>query len=348
MEIENRIISDARVLTEQFIPREITSRDGQLKVIRDSLRPLIKGLPARHSFLYGPPGTGKTCIARFVAEELASYTSSVLQSYVNCWECTSRFRVLYAVLQSLGMQLAVHRKGTPTDELLDVLRGKLKEQSCVIILDEVDQLEDDKIFYDLLALPNACLIIISNSETALYTTDSRIRSRLAAAERLEFPLYRVREIVEMLKRRAEWGLIPGVIKNTQLEKLADMSGGDARAAIGMLRVVAEAAENDDAESVADTYLEKAKAFTASGTRERALEKMNPYQRLILDILSSRKTLDSGNLYREFTSLVSKRGLEPIVDRTFRRYMDKMVRCGLIIPSGDGRWRTYSSVAEQAH
>ena len=223
------------------------------------------------------------------------------------------------------------------------MKNKLKESSCVIILDEVDQLEDDKIFYDLLALQNTCLVIISNSETALHNIDPRISSRLASTERMEFPLYRVSEIVEILKRRVEWGLIPGVIKNVQLEKIADMSGGDARAAIGMLRVAAETAENDDAESIANKYLEGAKSFSSSGTRERALEKMNPYQKLILEILSSRKNLSSSNLYRELNSLVSRKNLKPVVGRTFRKYMDQMIRYGLVKPSGDGRWRNYSSV-----
>ena len=340
--IENSIIADARVLTEQFIPKEITSRDGQLQALRDNLKPLVKGLPARHSFLYGPPGAGKTCIARYVAEELASYTSDVLQSYVNCWECTSRFRVLYAIIQKLGMQLAVHRKGTPTDELLDVLRNKLKERPCVIILDEVDQLEDDKVFYDLLAVPNICLVIISNSETALHSIDSRIRSRLAAADRLEFPLYKISEIVEILKKRVEWGLFPGVIKTAQLERIADMSGGDARAAIGMLRVAAEAAENDNAERVLDKHLEKAGAFPSSSMRERALEKMNPHQLLVLDILKSRKSLGSGSLLKELNSMAPQKNLRPLASRTFRKYMDQMVRYALVKSSGKGRWRIYSA------
>ena len=178
MHNENRIIKDARVLTERFIPREVSHRDGQLQAIRDNLNPLLEGGSSRNSFLFGAPGTGKTCMARYVAEELSTYSTSILSGYVNCWECSSRFNVLYSILQQFGLALAVHRKGTPTDELMDVLRKKLEKHPSVIILDEADQLEDDKVLYDLTTLPNTCLILISNLPSALASADPRVRSRL--------------------------------------------------------------------------------------------------------------------------------------------------------------------------
>lgn len=338
---ENHIIKDARVLTEGFIPREVVHRDGQLKTIRDNLRPVLKGLAHRNSFLFGSPGTGKTCMARYVAEELSSYSASIANSYVNCWECNSRFKVLYTILQKLGMSLAVHRKGTPTDELMEVLRNKLKGRHCTIILDEVDQLEDDKILYDLTLIPNISLILISNQETALASADPRIRSRMASADNIEFPLYKTQELVDILSFRAEWGLLPGVVKKAQLERIAEQARGDARVAINALRVAAEGAENQDLEKVTDGFIDKAMPRAATVNVDKNLERLNPYQRLILEILKDRKNLDSGNLLKEFRSRVSERGLEPIVDRTFRKYMDKMVQYGFVSPSGDGRWRSYS-------
>lgn len=340
---ENRIIKDARVLTEKFIPKEVVHRDGQLSTIRDNLRPMLKGLNPRNSFLFGAPGTGKTCIAQYVSEELSAYSTSILNSYINCWECSSRFKVLYTIIQHLGLTLSVHRKGTPTDELLDVLKKKLTESPCVIVLDEVDQLEDDKILYDLAELPNTCLILISNLPTALSEADPRVRSRLSSAEAVEFPLYKTQEIADILKFRTDWGLLPTVVKKTQLERIADLSRGDARVAIGMLRVAAETAENKDLKRVTDELIENAIPVASTSNLDKNEERLNPYQKLILEVLRARKSLDSGNLQKEFNAMVQKKGLEPIVDRTFRKYMDKLVQYGFVKPSGDGRWRSYTAV-----
>jgi len=337
---ENTIIRNAQALTTDFIPSRIFSRDGQLQSMRDDMRPLLKGLTPRHAFLFGRPGTGKTCMARYVAEELATHTSTISSVYINCWESASRFKVLYTILQKMGCILSFHRKGTPTDELMDMLRNKMKERQCVIILDEVDQLEDDKILYDLLSLPRACLILISNNETALADADQRVRSRLASADYIEFPPYKLDEIVGILNDRVEWGLLPGVIKNSQVKMIAEIAGGDARVAIDILRIVSEAAENQDMEKIPDSLIKSSLPKVKVVRLDQNMARLNPYQRIIVDILTRNGRTDSGTLLRELQALASKQKLEPIVDRTFRKYMDKMLRYKMVESEGSGRWRTY--------
>lgn len=34
-------------------------------------------------------------------------------------------------------------------------------------------------------------------------------------------------------------------------------------------------------------------------------------------------------------------MEKVVDRTFRKYMDSLVKHSFVNSSGEGRWRTYS-------
>jgi cell division control protein 6 len=338
---EKSIIRDARVLRQQFIPSRILHRDGQLDSIRNCLKPILKGLEPRNIFMFGAPGTGKTCISRFVAEELSAYSASVQNSYINCWECSSRFKILFSILHDLGLSLSVHRKGTPTDELLENLRNRLKERYCVIILDEVDKLEDDRILYDLATIHGVCLILISNSETSLHGADPRIRSRLASAEQLEFPLYTDGEILDILKDRREWGLIPGAIRNEQLETIASVSGGDSRIAIDTLRIVSEEAENDDLEKIPDSLIEKALPRAAMSSTERSMEMLAPHQKIIIEILKGQKDMDGGDLFKRFRELSSERGLSDVVDRTFRNYTERLVNMGLVKSAGKGRWRTYS-------
>jgi len=57
--------------------------------------PILKDMEPRNNFIFGSPGTGKTCISRFVTEELSAHTTTVQSSYINCWECSSRFKILF-------------------------------------------------------------------------------------------------------------------------------------------------------------------------------------------------------------------------------------------------------------
>jgi cell division control protein 6 len=338
---ENRIIRDARVLREEFIPSRVLHREGQLDTIRNCLKPIIKGMEPRNIFIYGSPGTGKTCISRFVAEELSAHSASVQNSYINCWGCPSRFKILYSIIQHTGLSPAVHRKGTPTDELLEMLRKRLEERYCVIILDEVDKLDDSSVLYDLVALDRTCLILISNSETALHGADPRVRSRLASSEHLDFPVYRDSEVLDILKDRAEWGLVPGAVKAAQLSRIASAADGDSRAAIEALRIASEEAENQDLERIPDSSIERALPRAIEGRNDRNIEMLTPYHRLIVEALRKTESMEAGKLYSEFRRLSAKQGLPNVGDRAFRKYMNKLARLGLLKVEGRARWRVYS-------
>jgi orc1/cdc6 family replication initiation protein len=333
---ENMIIKDLRVLTERFIPGRIVHREGQLHAVRDNLKPITESRKPRNSFLFGEPGTGKTCISLYVAEELKKHIP-VFSSYLNCWQYSSRFRILLKVLQDLGLSLSVHRKGTPTDELLDMLANKTREKPGLVILDEIDQLEDEKVLYDLLEMGGICMIFIANSGTVFYSVDPRIRSRLSGMDNIEFPPYTTREIFDILKDRAEWGLVPNTIKNIQLERIADFSGGDARTAIETLRVAAEGAENDDSERISDKHIEAGMKSVGDLSQNRAAEKLNSHQKLLYNIIRKKGEIRPADLYCQYYSLCKK---DPANERTVRKHLEKMARYGLIRSAGSGRWRVY--------
>ena len=340
MNEENRIIRDARVFTEQFIPKLISHRDNQLNTVRDSLNNILKEQSPRNVFFYGDTGTGKTSVAKYVAEELSSYSSSILKSYVNCWLYPSRFKILYNILQDFGKLLNVHRKGTPTDELFDILQKRTQENFCVIILDEADKLEDGKILYDLLDLANIGLILISNSQTAFYRMDSRVRSRLSSADNIEFPRYKEEEIMDILKNRAEWGLLPEVIKNKQLERISSLAGGDARVAINILRIVVEEAEKGGEEKIKDSYIENALSKAIKKDNRETLENMNLHQKILYSIIKENNEIKPPELYERYKKICKEKGTETIGDRTIRKHLERMAKYKLIHAVGKDRWRVY--------
>ncbi|MBI4020082.1 MAG: orc1/cdc6 family replication initiation protein [Candidatus Aenigmarchaeota archaeon] len=346
-EFENKIIKDGRVLKEQFIPSRIVHRDGQLKVIRDNLRPLLKRQQPRSMFIHGSPGTGKTCISKYVTEELSAHVSSVLHCYVNCWLYPSTFKILFSILQEFGVSMSIHRKGTPTDELFDIFRKRLQDRQCVIVLDEVDQLEDDKILYDLARMENVGLMLISNDEHALGGVDPRVRSSLASVDTIHFPPYSFEEIRDILRDRAEWGLLPGVVAKAQVDWIARVSSGDARIALNVLRLAAEAAENKDREGISDEHIRAALPKVHVSEKEKATERLNEHQRMIYGIISQSGEIKPEDLYPEYEKACKKNGVDPIVDRSVRKCLEKLAQYKLVLAKGEGRWRVYSVGKEAA-
>jgi Cdc6-like AAA superfamily ATPase len=81
------MITNARVLQQEFIPGEVKHRDAEVSHLSDTLRPLSTGdgrpIP---SFLCGPSGVGKTCIARYTVNQLRENVVELNHQYVNCWE----------------------------------------------------------------------------------------------------------------------------------------------------------------------------------------------------------------------------------------------------------------------
>ncbi|GAG06521.1 unnamed protein product, partial [marine sediment metagenome] len=115
------------------------------------------------------------------------------------------------------------------------------------------------------------------------------------------------------------------------------AGGDARFAIGMLRVAAQRAESQDLERIPNSLLDE----TLAGARLPARAgKLNPQQKVIVDMLKE-KSMGAALLYQEFLKAGKAGGMKPVVDRMFRRHLESLVKKGMIKSSGYGRWKVYT-------
>lgn len=333
---EDTMITDARVLRDEFIPREVVHRDPEIQQLAHNLEPLIEDNDAQNTLISGPPGVGKTCISQYALDKLEEEALDVTYQYINCWENYNRFRVLYKALEGIGKTLDVHRQSTPTDELFTRLREYTK-RPYVLILDEVDQVEEAKVLYDLYSLPNVALIMIANrEENVFYRMDDRIRSRLINCERIEFKPYRVSQLTDILTDRVEWGLHPDAVTREQLEDIADAAAGDARVAIGILRNAARHAEDDDTNRITDDAIQDAIPVAQQETKQKSVEKLNDHQQILYAIIEDQETVKPRALYDTYEERVD----EPRSERMLRKYLNKMEHYNLIKTEGDGRWRQY--------
>lgn len=334
------LVEDARVLQEEFIPSEIAHRDAETSHLSNVLEPITRGDSAEPALLHGPSGAGKTCVAQFTADQLREQVIDINTTLTNCWEDHSRFKCLYRVLDGVQSTVDIHRKSTPTDELLERLRD-YEGPRYLVILDEVDQLEDKSLLYDLHRIRTIDLVMIANSDDELFLDmDDRVRSRLSTCERINFEPYRLNELVTILRDRVRWGLADGAINDEAFEKIADEASGDARKAIGILRNAARAAQRDSLETITVDTVEAVIPETESRMRQADLDRLNTDQRALYDIIRETGEIGPGELYEAYQEQVE----DPKSKRMVRNYLAKMQHYNLIDTEGQTRSRKYHLVS----
>ncbi|WP_253739136.1 Cdc6/Cdc18 family protein [Halohasta salina] len=330
------MIEDARVLRDDFIPAEVVHRDPEIQHISRVLSPLTEGQPAETLIVTGPSGAGKTCLTQFAVDRLKQEVLDLHIHYINCWQNYSRFRVLYRILEGLGKTVDIHRQSTPHDELIERLQT-YSDSHSVVILDEADQLQDTAILYDLHQLPHISMILIANREAELLArVDERLSSRLVGSERLEFSRYSDDELVAILRKRAEAGLVSGAIRTQELETIAEASAGDARAAISILRNAARTAQFEQAERITSSIVSDSIPDARQEIHQKNLDRLTPDQRVVYEIIEEAGEITPSQLYQQYSTEVD----DPKTDRTVRNYLSKMTRYNLIAAEGTSHDRRY--------
>lgn len=331
------MIVDARVLQDEFLPREVVHRHTEMSRLAAALEPVVENDRPENAFLYGPSGAGKTCIARYSLAELEEQLLAVDTNYVDCWQHSSRFRVLYEVLGGVGRTVDIHRS-TPHDEMLARLEDR--ERPYVVILDEVDQLADTSVLRELYNIPLLTMILVANREEDVFATmDERLRSRLRSSERIGFDSYTDDEIAAILADRVRWGLDPECITDEQLRTIADAAAGNARDAIGILRSAARRSERAGAARITDERIEAAIPEALAAIRQKNVDRLGPHQRALYDEIREAGEIAPGDLYDRYTATVE----DPRTRRTCRTYLSKLEQYNLIQSAGRGRSRVYAPV-----
>ena len=333
------MIRDARVLRAGFVPREVEHRDSEVDHLSSVLQPIANGEPADTAIVTGPSGAGKTCITQYVTERLREEVLDVQATYVNCWRNYTRFRALYQILDDLGKTIDIHRQSTPHDELVDRLQ-QYDGPRTVVILDEVDQLDDPGIIYDLHSLPQLAIICIANREEELFSRlDDRLVSRLRSSEHVRMDKYDNDQLQDILAARVKWGLDPDVITDEQLYRIADAAAGDARLGIGILRSAASKADREGKENITDEMLLDAASDARAQIKQKNIDSLTPHQRTVFEIVRDHGPMGPSEIHERYSEEVD----DPRTKRTVRTYLSKMTQYNLLTADGTSRDREYSVV-----
>ncbi|MDY6762035.1 MAG: Cdc6/Cdc18 family protein [Candidatus Nanohaloarchaea archaeon] len=333
------VIADARVLRDDFVPQKLVHRDAELDQLTAALQPLLQDEQPEEVLIHGPSGAGKTALARYTLQELEQEALGFDHQYINCWEDYNRFKVLYRALEGVGKTLDVHRQSTPKDELLTRLRRH--DEPYVLVLDEVDQLEEDAVLYDMYSMEHIHMVMIANREEDVFAgMDERVRSRLMGCRRIKFTQYGLAELVDILDDRVEWGMKPGAVDDEVLEEIADAAAGDARLAIAILRAAARSAEQGRADEITAEMVQEAVPDAKESERQKNVEKLNDHQKTVYDIVDAHGPLPPGDLYDRYEEQVD----EPRTERTVRKYVNKMEHYNLVESEGERKGKKLDTVA----
>ncbi|WP_283402280.1 Cdc6/Cdc18 family protein [Halorubrum sp. DM2] len=291
------MIRDGTVFDDDHLPTSIVGRNSHMNEVTDALAPIQDGFRAENCFLFGPSGVGKTTVARAAVRELRQEVLDVPHAYVNCWQDYTRNAVLEQIARDL-VGAALPRTAS-TGRLVDLITDNLHGPG-VVILDEVDQLRETKVLYDLHEIRGLSWIGIANREVDLFADlDDRITSRISVGYRVHFDSYGEDTIAEILDRRAREGLGPGAVNEDVVSQIARLSEGDARRAIAALRVGARMASREGLSAIPSRLVEDAVTDAKCEVRQKTISKLNTHQHALYEVLAEEDGLIQKELYARY-------------------------------------------------
>src|SRR3989344_4651402 len=166
------LFRDTVMLDYDFQPKIIQFRETEQSRFAIAIKPLLQGHNGRNLFVYGAPGIGKTTACKHVLRELEEETDQIIPLYINCWKENTSFKILTKLCEDLGFKFIQNKK---TNELFQLIKGRLNKQSAVFIFDEIDKLEDNDFLYIILEdIYRKSIILITNYRDSYSEFDERI------------------------------------------------------------------------------------------------------------------------------------------------------------------------------
>ncbi len=334
-QFKDSIFKNKNVLLPNFIPQKLPNRmkeiDSIFGIVTESLRGNVT-----HILITGQPGTGKTASVKFIFRRLRQENDGLF-CYVNCFNKSTKMAVLYSMIldyfkEKRPTRKMPSRRGIAYDELLDSLKSELEKTNTnvVVCLDEVDQLEETELIYDLtrtmLEGGGIQIIGISNNPFIFKDLDPRTKSSLYPLREISFSTYTKDEMKEIINARVDEAFRENVIDEDAVDYLAKFTTekkGDVRIARETLIRAGELAGTTSNEKVHIYHVKEILDKTRHARAIDVLKSLSKRERFILRLIPAKGT-HYPQLYRLYKSTDGKLG-----DRMLRNHLQKFHNLKLV-------------------
>jgi len=341
-----KLFKDREVLRHDYLPEKLPHREEQIRLLGETVAPVLREARCSNIFIYGKTGTGKTAVTKYVLNHLEAkakeYGAPVKFCYVNCRMTGSEYRVFANLSQNIGM--AIPFTGLSVGEVFDRFRNGLdtSRRIFIVALDEVDALikaRGDSLLYELtrinetLRKSKVSIIGISNDLRLKEFLDPRVFSSLSEEE-LVFRPYDASELRNILLERSKLSFHEGVLSEAALNicsALAAAEHGDARRALDLLRVAGEVAERQGAKVIAEEHVREAEKHIEHNRVVEALKNLTLHSKLVLLSVYhlGKSSATTGEIYDIYNELCGELGAGLLTQRRVGTLVNELDAMGLL-------------------
>jgi Cdc6-like AAA superfamily ATPase len=332
------MITDARALRPDTVPRDLYHRDGQIDHLSSALAPDQLAW-ADDVCLFGPSGTGKTTLAKYTLSQLERERLGIRWAYVNCLGEMTRAGVVHQAARNVDLGADLRRQGTPAAKAIERLREY--DDQIVVILDEVSVLGEDALL-TLHEIPNVSLVCITTDDDQWFSElSNRATSRMRSAATIRLDKFSHAELCDILDSRVQHGLVSSRVDDDVVAYIADLAAGNARRGIALLRRGVKTVQSRDVRQLTTDLVAETIDDAERDIREQRVRSLGTHHRLLLRIIEEAGEIDAETLRERY----EQRAERPKSTSSQRRYLHVLQQYDLIEKDGHKRGRCYRAVRD---
>jgi len=353
LEKKNRLIKDRKILDKEYLPEQLLHRDKEIGEIVDIIAPSLDRNKPSNILIIGQTGTGKTAVVKYIGKELekADEGNNCCSIYVNCEVVDTPYSILYNIANQIitDPNRKIPFTGWSLEKIFNELSIYIDEEDKIflIVLDEIDmsfRKNGDDIFYylttinEMLKKSRVSIIgITNNSMFAEKMLTPKIRSRLGE-EKIVFPPYTPEQLIDILRDRAKYAFYPDALDDAVIPycaAIAAQASGDARKALDVLRVSADAAERNDDRKVTTAHVDYARQKLELDAVYEVVKNLTEQSKIVLMSIirtesgSDTGSVTTGNVYSTYVRISSSMGYNVLTQRMVANFISELDMLGII-------------------
>jgi len=321
----DQIFLNPHILSDEYIPNHLIGRD---KEIREAVElftdPIQNGSEGINAVFFGPSGSGKSVVINLVIREVRNECKrreinnfSII--YLKVRGLSNSF-VLYKLILNLNPDTKIPERGLDEYEYKKELYRLLNAQrkSLVAVFDEIDQLSNDNIIYDLSRagadrdVLEPQFINIIGLTNDLYYMDRMASKTLSSfrPRQIPFNAYIPGDLIAILEDRKA-AFKPHVLDDGVIPLCAAVSAkdnGDARKALWLLSNAGKIARRENSVRVTEEHVDKAREYFDTDIIGVVLQKLPFNVRTLLYVIcyecthgNRTSSIKVWNRYQEYCS-----------------------------------------------